>query len=155
MEGRPYLRVMKLLPHVLFALTLSLSLPAQAQEAKPAEDKKEKTEKAALPPVKNITPDEAQKLITEKKDVIVLDVRTPEEFKSGHIAGAKNLDFMAPDFKQKLAELDKSKEYCVHCQAGGRSSKAVKEMQKQGFTNVEHMNGGMNAWAGAGKPMEK
>jgi hypothetical protein len=48
--------------------------------------------------IKNVSPDEAEKALKEQKNVVVLDVRTPEEFKAGHIAGAKNVDFKAPDF---------------------------------------------------------
>jgi|688.fasta_scaffold638907_2 predicted sulfurtransferase len=54
---------------------------------------------------------EAAKLVTEKK-VMVLDVRTADEFKDGHIEGAQNIDFLkAADFKEQVAKLDKSKPY--------------------------------------------
>jgi rhodanese-related sulfurtransferase len=104
--------------------------------------------------VPNVTPDEAQKLISEKKDLVVLDVRTADEFEKGHIAGAKNLDFFGDDFAAQLKGLDKSKEYLVHCASGARSGKTVKEMTAENFLHVYHMNGGFHAWEEAGKPVQ-
>lgn len=103
--------------------------------------------------VENVTPDQAEKLLHEKKDLVILDVRTPDEFEAGHIAGAKNFDFYGDDFAAQLKGLDKSKEYLVHCASGVRSGKTVKEMA--GFAHVYHMNGGFHAWEAAGKPIEK
>src|SRR5437899_6117949 len=86
---------------------------------------------------------------------IILDVRTPEEFAAGHIAGAKNIDINTPDFEKKITELDKSKTYLVHCAAGGRSARACNKMSKLDFTNCYNLVGGMHAWERAGKPVEK
>ena len=108
---------------------------------------------AAPEAVPNVTPDEAQKLIQEKKDLVVLDVRTPEEFEKGHIAGAKNVDLLADDFAAKAKGLDKSKVYLVHCAAGSRSTRALRELTGEGLKGLYHMNGGFNAWEKAGKPV--
>src|SRR5687768_17154520 len=91
-----------------------------------AEDKKEAStpaaaSTAAASSIKDVTPQEAEDLIKSRKDVVVLDVRTPEEFQSGHIAGAKNVDAQEDDFASKLGALDKDKTYLLHCAAGGRS----------------------------------
>jgi rhodanese-related sulfurtransferase len=105
---------------------------------------------------KDVTPAEAEKLLKEKRDIVVLDVRTPEEFAGGHIAGAKNIDYSNGDFAKKVGELDKSKDYLIHCAAGGRSAKALNLMKDQKFSGaVYHMDGGFNAWKQAGKPVEK
>jgi phage shock protein E len=103
----------------------------------------------------NVTPDQAEKLLKEKKDIVVLDVRTPEEFKEGHIAGAKNVDFQSEDFKKQVAALDKSKTYLLHCAAGGRSARALKVLDEDKFSHVYHLNGGFSAWKEAGKPVAK
>ncbi len=107
------------------------------------------------PLIKNVKADEASNLLQENKKVVVLDVRTPEEFGEGHIAGAKNLDFLAPDFNKTLDSLDKSQTYLVHCAGGGRSSKARDLMAKHHFLTIYHLDGGFNAWKEAGKPVEK
>src|SRR5215469_16004311 len=72
------------------------------------------TEDHSSAAIQHVDPQQAQKLIADKK-VVVLDIRTPGEFNSGRIAGAKNIDFQAPNFEQSIDQLDKSKAYLVHC----------------------------------------
>jgi rhodanese-related sulfurtransferase len=104
--------------------------------------------------VKNVGVEEFDKLRADKNHV-VLDVRTPEEFAKSHIPGAINVDFNAPDFQKKVAELDKSKTYLVHCAGGVRSAKACTLMDKAAFTNLVNLEPGFRAWEKAGKPVEK
>ena len=106
-------------------------------------------------PVKNVAIADAAKVIAERKDVVVLDLRTEDEFKTGHIAGAKNIDFLGSDFAKKVGELDKGKTYLVHCGSGGRSTRSLDVFQSQKFTSILHMNEGFKAWTAAGKPVEK
>jgi len=103
---------------------------------------------------KNVGVDEFDKLRADKK-LVVLDVRTPKEYAAGHIAGAVLIDWNAPDFEKKVAELDKSKTYLVHCAAGGRSAKACGKMSTLNFKNCVNLEGGFRAWEKAGKPVEK
>jgi rhodanese-related sulfurtransferase len=109
----------------------------------------------STPMIENVDVNKAAELLESNKDIVVLDVRTPEEFSSERIAGAINVDFRAADFAEKLAALDKNQTYMVHCAAGGRSAKSRDIMQKAGFTSIYHMEGGMGAWESAGKPVEK
>ena len=104
---------------------------------------------------KNISVDEAAKLIQSNTNVVVLDVRTPAEFKSGHIKGATNINFNDKDFAKRIAALDKSKTYIIHCAAGGRSGRACEQIKTLDFKNMLHMNEGFNKWKDAGKPMDK
>ncbi len=122
-----------------------------------ADDKEKPAAQAEAPAheAKNVSPDEAEKLLNRRKDVVVLDVRTPAEFEEGHIAGAKNIDFTADDFADRLKKLDASKPYLVHCAAGGRSTRATTLMNKLKFAEIYHMNDGFSAWKAAGKPVEK
>lgn len=103
----------------------------------------------------NVTPDQVEKLLKEKKDAVVVDVRTADEFKGGHIAGAKNIDIASDDFKKQIEALDPSKTYVFHCAAGGRSTRALKLVDEKKFKHLYHMNGGFSAWKEAGKPVEK
>ena len=67
--------------------------------------------------VTHVDPKGAAKFLAEKdekKKPVVLDIRTPEEFKGGHLEGARNVDFMADDFSEKLAKLDRDKPYVVY-----------------------------------------
>lgn len=93
----------------------------------------------------------AQKI--EQDGVVILDVRSPEEFVDGHIAKALNMDYDFPGFKQQLNELDKNASYLVYCRSGNRSGKAVKLMQQLGFSSVFELEGGINVWQAAGYPL--
>ena len=104
---------------------------------------------------KNISIDEAAKMVAKDTNVVVLDIRTPAEFKSGHIKGATNINFNDKEFSEKISKLDKSKTYIIHCAAGGRSGKACAQIKTLDFQNMLHMNEGFNAWTKAGKPVEK
>jgi rhodanese-related sulfurtransferase len=91
----------------------------------------------------------------KEKKVIVLDVRTPEEFKAGHLKGAVNADFNAKDFANAVAALDKEATIVVHCQAGGRSARSLPKLKDLGFKKLVHLDGGFGGWEAAGFPVEK
>jgi rhodanese-related sulfurtransferase len=88
-------------------------------------------------------------------NTVVLDVRTPGEYAENRLPGAVLIDFNAPDFEKKIAALDKSKTYLVHCAVGGRSAKACDKMAAMGFTNVYNLSGGLKGWIKEGKPVSK
>lgn len=104
---------------------------------------------------KNITVDEAAKMLKTDTNVMVLDVRTPKEFEAGHIKGATNINFNDKDFAKRVDALDKSRTYIVHCAAGGRSARACEKINKMDFKSMLHMNQGFNEWKESGKPIEK
>lgn len=86
---------------------------------------------AASPGAKLIAPAEAAALLkAPPAGLVVLDVRTPEEFASGHLAGATMIDFSAADFTAKVSDLDRAKPYLVYCHSGNRSGQAVAAMTK-------------------------
>ncbi|MBG88551.1 MAG: hypothetical protein CMO80_16850 [Verrucomicrobiales bacterium] len=101
-----------------------------------------------------VSVEEFEKILKEKK-LIVLDVRTPREYKGGHIKGAKLIDFYADDFVAKIGKLDKDKEYLVTCAGGVRSAKACKMMAKLGFKKLYDLAPGMRGWVSEGKPVTK
>lgn len=103
---------------------------------------------------KLVTPDEAEKLIAGKK-VVIIDVRTPDEFAAGHIAGAKNINLNGRDFQEKIEKLDKDQAYLVHCAVGMRSARACKKMSELQFKTLYDLKGGINAWKKEGKQVTK
>lgn len=103
----------------------------------------------------NKNPTQFQELIKTGKDVVLLDVRTPEEFSDGAIANSINMDFYEPDFGDKLAKLEKDKTYLVYCRSGARSSNAASMLHEKGFKNVVNLEGGISAWKEAGLPVSK
>jgi rhodanese-related sulfurtransferase len=103
-------------------------------------------------------PRAAYDLIQKNKsnpDFVVLDVRTPDEFKDGHIEGAINVDYESGGFKTELRELDKKKTYFVYCRTGRRSGEAVKIMKDLGFNDIIRMKGDMVRWKSEGLPLVK
>lgn len=86
----------------------------------------------------------------------LIDVRTVDEFKAGHIVNAKQADFNNPqEFSNYLASLDKNGKYLIYCRTGIRSAKAMQEMQDKGFMNVHDLVGGYTAWVSSNLPTEK
>ena len=117
-----------------------------------ADEKPAAVEKKAV--IKRVDVEEFDKLRANKQNVI-LDVRTGNEFKAGHIPGAVNIDVNSPDFDEKVAKLDKNKTYLVHCAAGGRSARASKKLEGVGFKELYDLAPGFNGWQKAGKAVEK
>ncbi len=110
----------------------------------------------ALAESKDINSTQAAEILKNPpKDLMVLDIRTPKEFISGHIEGAIMIDFMSPDFEEKLLELDKNKPYIMHCRTGARSARAKVVMENLGFTHVLHMTDGIMGWIHQGLPVAK
>ena len=105
--------------------------------------------------IRNVDAPTAARWLAEHPDTVVLDVRTPDEYAEGHLAGARLLDFQEDDFAAKLGALDRSKTYLVHCAVGGRSSRARDLMAKDGFEHVLHLDGGIQAWIEAGLPVTR
>lgn len=85
----------------------------------------------------------------DKSDYTLLDVRSPEEFATNHLANASNMNVNGPDFEQKAALLDKGKDVLVYCKSGARSAKAAGILSKMGFT-VYDLKGGILEWQSKG-----
>jgi phage shock protein E len=110
-----------------------------------------------LKPFSDVESADATKLIQSRQksaDFVILDVRTPEEFATGFITGAVNLDFKSAEFAGKLDGLDKSKTYLVYCRAGGRSAKAMTMMKEKGFKRVYNLRGGITEWNAQKLPLQ-
>ncbi len=88
--------------------------------------------------------------LVDSPGVVVLDVRTADEFASGHIPGAVNIDVSGPDFASKVGTLDADASYAVYCRSGNRSATAMRVMLDAGIESVAHLGGGIVAWAEAG-----
>lgn len=94
-----------------------------------------------------------QKMAENKGQII--DVRTPKEFNAGHIDGAVNMHVYDKDFEQRVDKLEKDKRVYVYCKVGGRSAEAVETLKAKGFTEIFELEGGMDAWSEAGKPVKQ
>lgn len=91
--------------------------------------------------------------VITRPGVQIIDVRTPEEFASGHIAGAVNIPVQAPDFAAQIGALDPAGQYAVYCRSGNRSQPAVQAMEAAGITNIYELESGTKGWAAEGQPL--
>ena len=101
---------------------------------------------------------EANAIIQDTKnnpDLIILDVRTSEEFNAGHLNNAINLDVNSDKFRDQAGKLDKNKKYLVYCRSGKRSKTAQGTLKEMGFKEVMNMTGGFLEWEKAGLPFKK
>ena len=101
----------------------------------------------------NLDPDAFQARLDGDGTARLVDVRTPDEFAAGHIAGALNIDWYASDFLEKAgAALSKDCPVLLYCRSGKRSAAASAKLSREGF-KVFNLEGGYLAWTGAGKPV--
>ncbi|MEI0596231.1 rhodanese-like domain-containing protein [Brachyspira pilosicoli] len=88
---------------------------------------------------KNVNIEKAIKLVNSSTNLVILDVRTREEYLAGNIPNAINIDVLSQDFKSKIDMLDKNKEYLIYCRSGNRSSIASSIMSTNGFINIYNL----------------
>lgn len=83
--------------------------------------------------------------IIKSDSVVLVDVRTAEEYAAGHIPNAKNVDVLKSDFKDRVETLSKNKEIAVYCRSGKRSLMAANTLAKMGY-KVINLRGGWKEW---------
>ena len=96
--------------------------------------------------IENIKATIAGRMLETNHELVVLDIRTPEEFKEGHIAKAINIDYKADTFESELQKLDRNPTYLMHCRSGRRSGLALDTFGKLGFKHIIHMDDGILGW---------
>jgi rhodanese-related sulfurtransferase len=94
----------------------------------------------------NLTPP-AFEALRQKPGVVLIDVRTAAEYQSYHFEGAINLDYLAPEFWDRIEQLDPSATYIVYCRSGRRSTRACTLMKNGGFSRIYNLDGGLKAMA--------
>ena len=85
----------------------------------------------------------------------ILDVRTSQEFITGHIKNAINVNWNGDKFNDKMKSFDIAKPIFVNCQGGGRSKKAAERLFSLGFKKIYELNGGINEWKSSSLPIKK
>lgn len=128
----PHLNVLIMRKLILFLAVLFPSMLAFAQ----VKDAK----------FKSVNEAEFAKIVADKS-VQIVDVRTAEEFASGHLENALNYDVKGADFEKNIASLSKDKTVAVYCRSGARSKVAAQKLAEKGY-NVVELDGGIMAWKG-------
>lgn len=93
---------------------------------------------------KTITPLEAKAMIETRKDLVLVDVRSPEEFQGGSLPGATLIPFW--DFAKGRYDLPKDKPILLICAVGGRSLACGQLLASKGYREVYNLKGGLDAW---------
>jgi rhodanese-related sulfurtransferase len=104
----------------------------------------------------DISPSSAHSMIEENlgnEDFVILDVRTPGEFRKGHIEGAENINYYGDDFRERIEGLDRKRTYLVYCITGKTSRHTLELMKELGFFRVYNLIGGITAWQDEGFPV--
>ena len=103
---------------------------------------------------KVISTEEMQTLL-KMDEVQLVDVRTPEEFASGYIEKAQNIDFRSPTFDQDILKLDKEKPVLLYCHSGRRSASCAAKLKEAGFKKIYDLEGGISRWKHDGLPVKQ
>ena len=98
-----------------------------------------------------ITVDEAKQMMDENQRIVILDVRTLAEYKSGHIDGSKLIPLL--ELEERINAIDGNSAVIVYCRSGVKSEKDSKILLDHGFDKVYNIRGGLNAWQDAGFPV--
>lgn len=121
---------------IVFLLIVSIAFISCAQNTKKSTQTGEQI-------VHYISPTELQ----ERMDTILLiDIRTPQEYRSGHLKNAVNINYFDSAFLQKMNALDKSKDVYIYCKSGNRSGSAVRKLEDSGFPKIYDLKGGILNW---------
>lgn len=108
-----------------------------------------------------LSPTEFNEAIQEIKELqqpyMLLDVRTPSEYKSGHLREATLLNWQADDFKEQFKALNipQNTPIFLYCYMGGRSAEAAEWIRQQGYTQVADLKGGIYQWQKEKLPVVK
>lgn len=142
---------MKNLKNMAFVTVLGMAgLTACGQSSNSTEASASQSEGVVM----HVNASEFASMMAEEPGLLI-DVRTPGEYASGHLEGSTLIDYMGEGFEGKLAELDKDQTVYVYCRSGGRSGNSARAMKEMGFTKVVDLSGGISAWEAAGNPVVK
>lgn len=119
--------------------------------------------KEARAQIRELKADELDEMIEDHTDVLIVDVREPQEFGQGHIPGALNvprgtLEGAADQgYKHRVQTLcdAQTRDVVLYCATGGRSAMAAKTLQEMGFARATSLAGGIEMWAAEGLPVVK
>ena len=95
------------------------------------------------------------KRVADKDEMVILDVRSADEYKDGRVPGAKNISHDELGDRLKELEHAKEKDIIIYCHSGRRAGIAAALLKKNGFTRVFHLDGDWKAWTKADRKIEK
>jgi len=96
--------------------------------------------------LQNLNPDQFKERVNQKSGVLLVDVREPHEYKTGHIPSAVNIPLA--QLNNRVKEISPKNEILLYCRSGMRSKQAAKILKKHGYNNLSHLRGGISVWRG-------
>ena len=104
----------------------------------------------------NVSSISQQELLeVDTSNIVIVDVRTPEEFQQGHVPNAINVPLSKIIEDTTVLMSLKKRPIVLYCRSGYRTNKAVEALQKDGYQNLRHLDGDMQGWLKAGLAVEK
>ena len=149
-------RILKSMLVVVFILSLTTLGFSEEQMPQPkwmSTPTKELVDKARAS-VKSVTIQDVKKAIDNKENMVILDVRDPDEFGAAHIPGAVNLSRGLLEFGIWTVVPDKNARIYVYCKTGARAALATKQLNEFGYKNAVAVDSGGVAWIKAGYPVQ-
>ncbi|HLP28556.1 MAG TPA: rhodanese-like domain-containing protein [Candidatus Didemnitutus sp.] len=95
----------------------------------------------------DVTTQKASSMISSKKGLLILDVRTPEEFAKGHLERARLMNYYEKSFMEQLKTLPRDRTLLIYCKSGRRSAETLTRLKTLGFKSAYNMLGGFDAWS--------
>ena len=138
-------------PGLILTGLLALALTAFACQTEPTADAATEAQQPGSAVARDISDAELLALLADRPDLLLIDVRTDQEWEQGHIPGAAFLDFLEDDFEARAFALPKDRPIALYCAAGGRSEDAMKKMEKAGFRELYNLRGGFYGWEDGGE----
>ena len=123
----------------------------ETEEAESAEEAQEENRDIEVTEIKLISPEEVYEIIENGEDYLIVDVRTEEEYNTGHLKGALLLP--AQELEDRLDEFPKDERIIVYCRSGNRSRTVAEILVNNGFSQIYDM-GGIGDWIKEGYPVE-
>jgi rhodanese-related sulfurtransferase len=105
-----------------------------------------------------ISPHEALKKIEKHKNesnLVILDIRPRADFETEHVPGAVNIDYDGYEFKKKIGNIDKGKNYIIYCKSGVKGEYFMEIMNELGFPRIYNISGGFAGWKKNKLPLTK
>jgi rhodanese-related sulfurtransferase len=122
---------------LLFLVALGIALPAAADD---------------LP---RVPPDDLLAALKTDQKILVLDVRSEQEYASGHVPGARNIPHDELESRIEEVRVEGAERIVVYCESGYRAGEAGTVLRESGFENVEHLSGDMKAWRNQKLPLKR
>lgn len=105
-------------------------------------------------PMPSVSVEDLNAKMAAEKGIVLLDVRTPQEFASGHVPGAQSIPLSSLSTRIDELSVDQATPVYLICQSGGRSARATNILRKKGYTAI-NVSGGTSAWNASGFPIDR